>query len=113
MVDIDRFVHDSYFTWNSFCYLKMVTVVWFSHISSYFHYFYLCQEDTKNEPTLLGEQKDMQMDEVKPMTHMEADKLDTVMDLVFQYINNVCYENGEIWKTSTVFLTFDLTSLDM
>ncbi|KAL5018199.1 hypothetical protein ScPMuIL_003921 [Solemya velum] len=58
-------------------------------------------EDTKNEPTLLGEQKDMQMDEVKPMTHMEADKLDTVMDLVFQYINNVCYENGELnWNVT-------------
>ncbi|KAL3876380.1 hypothetical protein ACJMK2_034232 [Sinanodonta woodiana] len=37
----------------------------------------------------------------RPMKHKEADRLDIMMDLVFSYMHNTCYTNGELdWETT-------------
>ncbi|KAK3586143.1 hypothetical protein CHS0354_033267 [Potamilus streckersoni] len=62
-------------------------------------------EDGGSKKTLFGQSNEGYSGHLgaidRPMKHKEADRLDTMMDLVFSYMHNSCYTNGELdWETT-------------
>lgn len=42
-------------------------------------------------------------EELKPMSHPEADRLDATLHVVLQYIHTVCYKQGKILNSHRIF----------
>ncbi|XP_013415248.1 RNA polymerase I-specific transcription initiation factor RRN3 [Lingula anatina] len=59
--------------------------------------------DMEDLPSILSGGKDTSstQNEISAMTHKEANKLDILMHLMFRYIQNICYQNGELdWEAT-------------